>query len=142
MNSLYPSGSIERLEARLAVDDRAGLVESFMREVVRASPEDVSVMRAQRAWPQRLAAAHTIPRELRAHRDYTLLPERFAEIRVPALILLGAESPTRFRVQSEAAAAALPYSQLIKLPGQRHAAVDTAPGLFVRELVEFLRDTF
>jgi pimeloyl-ACP methyl ester carboxylesterase len=80
LNSLYPSGSIERLEARLAVDDRAGLVESFMREVVRASPEDVSVMRAQRAWPQRLAAAHTIPRELRAHRDYIFLPERFAEI--------------------------------------------------------------
>jgi pimeloyl-ACP methyl ester carboxylesterase len=34
--------------------------------------------------------------------------------------------------------AALPKSRLVVLPGQQHTAMNTAPELFVREVLQFL----
>jgi pimeloyl-ACP methyl ester carboxylesterase len=38
----------------------------------------------------------------------------------------------------ETVSAALPNSRVVVLPGQQHIAMDTAPDLFVREVVAFL----
>jgi hypothetical protein len=35
---------------------------------------------------------------------------------------------------------ALPTSRIVVLPGQQHVAINTAPELFVRELVAFVGD--
>lgn len=59
-------------------------------------------------------------------------------IRVPTLLLLGGDSPAFFRASTEAAHAALPDAWMVELPGQQHAAMDTAPDLFVREVLAFL----
>jgi hypothetical protein len=41
----------------------------------------------------RVAAAHTIPRELRAVKAYGFDPERFRDLGVPTLLLSGGTSP-------------------------------------------------
>ena len=59
----------------------------MMRELVWATPEVVEYMRSLPAWQARVAAAHTIPRELRAEDAYRFDPGRFKELKVPTLLL-------------------------------------------------------
>ena len=71
-----PQDVIERLETLLEAGDRDGVVETTMREVAGLPPETVEYMRSQPAWQARVAAAHTIPRELRAVKAYGFDPVR------------------------------------------------------------------
>ena len=62
--SYRPSGIEDRLRAREAAGDLEGILETFMREVVGMSPEELVAYRANPVWPRRVAAAPTILREL------------------------------------------------------------------------------
>jgi len=88
------------------------------------------------AFPARIAAAHTLPRELRVHEAYQFKPERFKTLKVPTL--LGGDSPSFSKAAIEAVNGALPNSRIVVLPGQQHIAMDTAPDLFIREVLAFL----
>ena len=72
---IYPEGVIDRLQALLDAGDREGLLTIFMSEVVRMSPHEIELSKSMPAWPARVAAAHTLPRELRAHEGYCFEPE-------------------------------------------------------------------
>jgi pimeloyl-ACP methyl ester carboxylesterase len=137
---LYPDGVIDRLQALLDAGDRPGVLITFMREVVRMPPHELELFQSSPAFPARVAAAHTLPRELRAHEAYRFEPERFKKLNVPTRLLLGGDSPPFFKAAIEAANAALPNSRIVVLPGQQHIAMDTAPDLFVRELLAFLAE--
>ncbi len=131
---------VERLEALLAAGDRVGVLITFMRDIVRMPPNELALFTASPAFPARVAAAHTLPREVRAQRAYRFRPERFQDVRVPVCLLLGANSPAYFHAATELVAAALPNSQVVVLPNQQHIAMDTAPELFLAEVVSFLED--
>lgn len=118
----------DRLAALLATGDREGVMLTFLREGPGFSPETIAAMRGLPTWPDRLALAHTLPRELQAVRRYALDPARVAAVTVPTLLLLGGESPALFSAAIEALHAAMPHSALVVLPGQHHNAMDTAPG--------------
>jgi pimeloyl-ACP methyl ester carboxylesterase len=87
------------------------------------------------------AAAHTLPRELRADERYQFKGERFRNLRIPTLLLIGGDSPPLFKAASEAVDAALPNSRIAVMPGQQHVAIDTAPNLFVHEVLTFLSES-
>ncbi|HEY2956262.1 MAG TPA: alpha/beta hydrolase [Candidatus Eisenbacteria bacterium] len=135
--SLYPPGTIERLQALLDVGDRDGVVSTFFREVVRAPEEELRMLRSLPNWGARVAAAHTIPREMRINDEYRFEPARFSAVRVPTLLLLGGSSPPLFKDAVEAVHAALPVARVAALPGQQHTAMNTAPELFLREVLDF-----
>ena len=135
---ITPEGVIDRLQGLLDAGDKEGVVSTFMREVPRVPPEQLDIMRSLPAWPARVQAAATIPRELRAHDRYTFTPERFKDVRIPVLLLLGGDSPPFFRAAVERVQAAVPSARIVVLPGQRHVAIDTAPDLFSREVIDFL----
>ena len=137
---IYPEGVIDRLQALLDAGDREGVVGTFMREVVRMPPHEFEVFRTLPAWSARVAAAHTLPRELRAHERYHFEVRRFENLRTPTLLLLGGDSPPFFKAAIEAVDAALPNSRVAVLPDQQHIAIDTAPELFAREVVRFLKE--
>ena len=129
----------ERLEGILAAGDREGVVTTFMREYV-GMPEEVFVtFRETPAWPVRVAAAHTLPREVRAQQQYRLDSHRFTELTTPTMLLLGGASPQSFKDAVDVVDTALPDSRIVDLPGQHHNAMDTAPELFVDEVLAFLR---
>ena len=92
---IYPPGLIERLDQLLAAGDRDGVVATFFREVVRMPEAELDIVRADPSWEARVAAAHTIPRELRIADAYDPDFERFATVRVPTLLLLGGDKPAR-----------------------------------------------
>jgi pimeloyl-ACP methyl ester carboxylesterase len=136
---ISPPESVARLEERLAAGDRDGVVEVMMGELVGIPADAIAALRKTPAWAARMAAAHTIPRELRAVEEYRFDSERFGGVTVPTLYLLGGASPPHMHRATHAAAAALPNAQTVILPGQGHVAMDSAPELFLEEVFQFLR---
>ncbi|NLF78600.1 MAG: alpha/beta hydrolase [Chloroflexi bacterium] len=131
-------GIIDRLQSILDTGDREGTLLTFLREVVRMPPHELEYYKTLPAFPARVAAAHTLPRELHAVQEYHVEPDRFQHLDVPTLLLLGGDSPSFFRQNIEAWHAALPNSRIVVLPGQQHIAMDTAPDLFASEVKAFL----
>src|SRR5918994_4552239 len=135
---IYPPEVIERLEALLEAGDRDGVVATTMREVAGLPPETVEYMRSQPAWQARVAAAHTIPRELRAVKAYRLDAERFGDLGVPTLVMSGGDSPVALGKAGEAVDETLPDSRIVVMAGQGHAAMDTGTDLFTTEVFRFV----
>jgi pimeloyl-ACP methyl ester carboxylesterase len=132
---------VARLEALLGADQRDELVAVFMTEVAGVLPDQVEGMRAHPSWAARLAAAHTIPRELRAHGEYGFDAPRFRQLEVTTLLLRGGDSLPGFTAATETVAAALPDGRIVTMPGQRHTAMDTGTELFTTEVLGFLGAT-
>jgi pimeloyl-ACP methyl ester carboxylesterase len=137
---LYPEGTIDRLQAMLDAGDRAGVVLSVFRDLVNMPADELELFKASPRFPAWVAAAHTVPRETRAEEDYQFQPERFQNIRVPTLLMVGGDSPTEVKTTIEKWDAALPNSRIATLPGQQHIAHYTAPELFIREVEAFLHE--
>ncbi|SEP18488.1 alpha/beta fold hydrolase [Nitrosovibrio sp. Nv6] len=140
--SLTGSGwSVElgaRLQALLEAGNREEALLLFFRDVVKTPPHEIAAMQAGSNWPGRIAAAHTILRELQSIDRYVFQPARFSSLRIPTLLLLGSESPSRRHHIAEALHQVLPGSEAKMLQGQQHSAMRTAPELFVHEVVAFL----
>lgn len=137
---IYPEGIIERLQALIDAGDREGVLVTFIREVVGIPSRELALLQSQPAWSARVAAAHTIPRELRAEARYRFDPERFKGVSTPTLLLLGGKSPLFMKASVDAVNAALPNSRVVVMPGQQHIADQTAPELFLREVLGFLTE--
>jgi pimeloyl-ACP methyl ester carboxylesterase len=136
---IYPPGARDRIQALLDAGDREGALVAFFRDVVLMPEHEIAALRNEPVWPARLEAAQTIPREF-ADEDYILDPERFKDLTVPILLLLGGDSPAFFRRATRAFHAALPTSRIIVMPGEQHIAMSMAPDLFVRRVTGFLQE--
>jgi pimeloyl-ACP methyl ester carboxylesterase len=134
----YSSGTINKLKAMLDAGDRGAVVTTFMSEIAKMRPADLRLLQSNAAWEARVAAAHTIPRELRADEDYFFDPQRFKNLTTPTLLLVGGDSPRFLKVASAAVYAALPTAKIAAMPGQQHAAMDTGTELFTTEVLRFL----
>ena len=141
--SFHDEGLLARLDALAAGGDLDGVMATFMAEVVGLSPDEIEDYRRSPTWPSRAAAAPTAIRELRAEAGRDAATEQFAEIRIPVLQLIGANSPEIFVGGTRELDALLVDGRLISLRGQKHAAHHTSPDLFVAVVEGFLdeRDT-
>jgi pimeloyl-ACP methyl ester carboxylesterase len=134
---VHPRVFVERLETLLAEGRDEEVVETLFRDAVGATPEELEQVRAEPSWPGRVAAAPTIPREIRATFEHTFDPAQATKVTVPTLLLVGGQAPDRF--QPGPVLAALPDARLAELPGQEHEADIVAPELVAEQLVGFLR---
>lgn len=130
--------TIAKLDDLIARDRREDALVVFFREVVRAPEQQVEMLRAQPSWPSRVAAAHTVLREVRLEHSYHPDLERFRRLDAPTLLLLGGESPPFLRAATERLHAVLPNSRIHEIAGQSHLAMDAVPAEFVRVVSEFL----
>ena len=134
-----PPATAARLEAHRQANNREALVTTFLREVAQIPPPEIEQLRSLPAWQGRIAAAHTILREITALEGLPPFnPQRYQELTMPLLLLLGGDSPDLYRDALAAIQAALPNSRLALLPGQKHVAMNTAPALFLSEVLAFL----
>jgi pimeloyl-ACP methyl ester carboxylesterase len=131
-----------RLDALLGQGDRAAVVETVFRHFELLSEEDLRAFRAAPSWPGRVAAAHTITRELRAEARAILDAELAARITIPVLLLVGEKSSDPARVSVDAVVSALPDARIIVLKGQEHVADALAPEMFAAHLLAFLHDRY
>lgn len=136
-----PVEIVARLQALERADDRAGLLRAFMGEVVGVTDEKLAEFEASPVYPDRLAAAPTVLRELIAGgpADPSVAARLAGEVRIPVLQLLGGGSGSFFREATSLLDSALPDGRIVILDGQRHAAHHEVPAVFVAEVEAFLR---
>lgn len=116
------------------------LLECFYRDVVHMSEDEVSIIKASAAWPARVAAASTVPREIRAFSQQAFDPDWASRITVPVLLLVGGDTPDDIKADPEVVAAALPDARISVLPGQMHMAHLTDPEQFAAAVLSFLAE--
>jgi pimeloyl-ACP methyl ester carboxylesterase len=126
-----------KLVELLEQDQREEALVFFFREVVRVPPALLEVMRVSGVWPARVAAAHTLAREIRVEAEYRLDMDRLRALRTPTLLLLGSESPRYFGEAIRELNRTMRNSRVHILEGQQHIAMDTAPDAFVAAVKSF-----
>jgi pimeloyl-ACP methyl ester carboxylesterase len=110
----------------------------LMREVVMMPDDEVEAIRSQPSWPARVAAVHTVPRELRGLLTVPFDPTTAAKISVPTLMLIGSDSPDPAAAEVEIVAGAMPNARIEVLDGQQHVADVLAPDVFAEHVIAFL----
>lgn len=130
---------IDKLDALLAEGRREDLLVAFFREAVHMPESELALLRDLPAWQSRVAAAHTVVRELWAIESFEYDNTMLAKVAVPTLVLVGSESPAGVRSLCERVADAVPQAELGVLAGEQHVAIDTAPELFAETVLAFIR---
>lgn len=138
---IYDPAVVARLRERLQANDREDVLRTFFTKVVRMPPHELEKMESMPSWRGRVAAAHTVVREIEISDSYRIDVDGVRRFRVPTLLMLGGDSPSFFRLAIEKLAATLPDNRVVVMPGQQHIAMDTAPDLFLREVMTFLTTT-
>jgi len=136
---INPPGVVETLQLQLAAGDLSGLVETFLREIPRVPVEDIEQLKASPSWQGRVASAHTLLREVQiSEAGYRFDVDNFSNLTTPTLLLKGSDSPKFFHTAIQVLHETLPQSRVAVMPGQQHVAMNTAPELFINEVVGFL----
>ncbi len=130
---------LTRLDSLLADDEREQLLSIFLAEAG-LDADALEQLRASPVWAGRVAAAHTIPRELRAEESYQPDSEGLPSRSIPVLCLLGSESPEWAKKGTEVVQSVLPGSRVAVLEGEGHIAMLTAPQLVADEVTRFLAE--
>lgn len=128
---------VERIEQLVAQDEREEALVHACRSFG-LTPEELEQLRDSPTWPERVAAAHTIAREIRAEEAYRLDRERLRDLTAPVLLLIGEESPEWARDGTERIRAVLADARVTLLRGEGHMAIMTAPELVADEVARFL----
>jgi pimeloyl-ACP methyl ester carboxylesterase len=136
----YASDAFDRMNSYLHAGEREKALLIFLQEIVGIPQNEINMLRSLPSWPSRVATADTLAREEASVDSYILKPQRFSHMETPTLLLLGDDSPPFFRAAIEALKKAIPNSSIAILPGQRHAAMETAPKLFISEMIRFLTE--
>jgi pimeloyl-ACP methyl ester carboxylesterase len=134
---LYPEGSEQRFQDLLDDGEREQLLVRFFREIAGMSDPEIDALRSDPSWQGRIAAAHTVVREL-GDGAYVFAPERFTQLTVPTLLLHGSDSPPALIRPTRLLATVLPESRIVVMAGQGHVAMTTAPEIFLQEVISFL----
>lgn len=137
VGAVIPEDFIQQLEGRIASGDRDGALSLFMLSGP-VAPAELPAMRAHPAWAGRVAAIHTLPRELRAFNEYGTRAPDLAALALPVLLIVGSETDPRRQQMLDSFTRSLPAAHRAVLPGQRHAAHNTAPQLLASALRDFI----
>ena len=126
------------VDLELAGRDEA-LLEAFLRRVVGMDDAALAAYRADPVWPLRVAAAHTIPREIAAEATSRAAAlDALGQVRQPVLQILGGDSVPSFREATFALDERLADGRVVVIEGARHAAHHTHPDATVEAIVSFL----
>lgn len=135
----YEAGYVaERIQALVDVGDLDGAVSLLFRDLIGLNEEQVEGMRAQPSWPARMAAAPTLPRELRTEPTIQLPTEDLASIEAPVLLVIGGQNESTLRPGAEQLRSIMRETRICVLPGQGHMAFDTAPDMLASAITDFV----
>lgn len=133
-----PAGLVERLLSHLERGDREAVLETFMREIVGMDDAGMARFRADPIWPLRVAASHTIPRELDGERSAAASLDAIGAVAIHVLQVLGTTSVPAFHHATAALDARLASGSVVRIEGAAHAAHHTHPQDFVAAVDAFL----
>jgi pimeloyl-ACP methyl ester carboxylesterase len=120
-----PAGLERDIRRHLDAGDGAAALEVFFRRVVGMDDAAIGAYRANPVWPLRVAAAHTLLRELEAEGSAAASLEALGAVTNESLLVLGTASRPAFQAATDALAARLPHVAILRLDGAAHAAHHT-----------------
>lgn len=133
--------AIAKMEEDLREGKREEALLFFQENLAGLSSKEIKEAQSTPYWEVMLDAVHTVPRELKAVEDYRFDETRFRNLSLPTLLLSGTESPGMLRKSVEVLDGVLSQSEIKIFEGQGHDAAKTAPELFLKKVLEFLRDS-
>jgi pimeloyl-ACP methyl ester carboxylesterase len=136
--SYRPAGLVEVVREPLRRGANEEALTTFLAGIVGMSEAELEAYRANPVWPARVAAAHTILREVEAEASPAASLDALARVTVPVLLLLGSVSRSPFRIGTEALAARLANAEVRVIEGAAHAAHHTHAAEFVAAVEGFL----
>jgi pimeloyl-ACP methyl ester carboxylesterase len=134
----YPPDLLREINALLEAG-RAEELLLMLNELAQTPTEELELVRSLPSWQARVQSAHTILREMIGARDYAFDPARFRDLDTRTLLMVGGDSPPFYRAAVDALHVSLPHNRVATLSGQQHEAMETAPELFLREVISFFR---
>jgi pimeloyl-ACP methyl ester carboxylesterase len=136
--SYRPDGLLEKLRADLARGDKEAALSGFLAGIVGMSDEALASYRAEAVWPARVAAAHTILRELEAEVSPAAGLDALGRVTVAVLLIVGGSSRSPFAIGTEALASRLRDATVLEIGGAAHAAHHTHIAEFAAAVEGFL----
>jgi pimeloyl-ACP methyl ester carboxylesterase len=136
--SYRPPGLVDAVRAALERGDNDAALATFLGGIVGMSEAGLAAYRADPVWAARVAAAHTILREIEAEATAPASLEGLAGVSVPVFLLLGSISRSPFRIGTDALAGRLADAQVRVIDGAAHAAHHTHAEVFVQLVEAFL----
>jgi pimeloyl-ACP methyl ester carboxylesterase len=136
--TISPDGLAERAHALIREGRPEAALDLVLAEVEHHGPAQLARDHRAPSWSASVAGIEVLDRELEVENPYRFVPERYAHLTAPTLVLAGAESTAPVRDDAQAVAAGLPDAQLTLLAGQRHGCLHRAPELFVDTVLDFL----
>jgi pimeloyl-ACP methyl ester carboxylesterase len=138
---LYSEDVLAEMKALLDDGENEQALVLFFEEVAKMPPTQIDALRSAPNWSARVDAAYTAFRETQAPAEYEFDATRFADMTAPTLLLSGGESAQYSKDATDAVYNALPNSQIGILEGHGHVAMNTAPDLFINEVLAFIRES-
>ncbi|WP_396611115.1 alpha/beta fold hydrolase [Haloferax sp. S1W] len=132
---------LDEMEALMDDGENEQALVRFFRGVVDSSSTELDAYRSAPDWQARVDAVHTVLREERARKEYEFDAERFAGLTTPTLLLSGSESHPFLKDSTDVLNDTLPNSWIVTLDGHGHAAMNTAPELFIDEVLAFVHES-
>jgi pimeloyl-ACP methyl ester carboxylesterase len=136
--SYRPDGLVDAVRDALGRGANEEALTTFLAGIVGMSDAELEAYRANPVWPARVAAAHTILREVEAEATRGASLDALGSLTVPVLLLLGSVSRSPFRIGIDALAARLANAQVRVIEGAAHAAHHTHAREFVAAIEAFL----
>lgn len=129
---------LDRIASLVDQEQTERAAETLLVERSGVPAQAIAAVRDLPLWPVVVRGVQVLPREGAAIIGYHFDPERFVEVTIPTLILLGGQSPGWRHEAMRALDGTLPGSELRILADQGHLATHTAPELLAEEIVGFL----
>jgi pimeloyl-ACP methyl ester carboxylesterase len=131
------SENLAGLQERLAAGDREGTIAFFMRDM---PPQWFEGAKNSAAWPTLISIAHTLAYDAavleKAERGMRM-PDEWAAITVPTIVLLGEETQPIFPPAADAIVATLPNATSRRIDARNHG---WEPPVMAGEITAFLTD--
>jgi pimeloyl-ACP methyl ester carboxylesterase len=136
----YPEETLQRIDDLVSSGDKDGALRVLLMDIIGMPAEEVDFMKQSPAWAARIESVHTVARECRADRDFSLDAERLGSIDTPVLVVSGETNPANKQAVAARLASLMPNSTLFMLSGEGHVAHHTAPDRLTEIVLDFTGD--
>lgn len=133
----YPESTLADIDALVASGQRDQALRVLLMDIIGMPAEEVDFMQQSPAWAARIDSVHTVARECRADRDFSLDEERLGAVETPVLVISGETNPPNKQAVAARLAFLLPGATLRMIAGEGHVAHHTAPDRLAEIVLEF-----
>lgn len=123
----YPEETLAEIDSLVESEELDLALRILLKDIIGMPDDEIDFMQNSPAWAARVASVHTVARECRADRDFSLDEGRLAAVDVPVLVVSGETNPPNKQAVATRLADLLPGARLVTMSGEGHVAHHTAP---------------